>query len=115
MLFCLFPRIALARDLPDVTLRSDPVNAKFVENFNRPGDDSFFDTTLNEVPTGFDVMNGEYIAWCSDPYSGPPPYDQEQGPVTLFSTYGALPPNVGDTIPWDKVNYLLNHKNGQCF
>jgi hypothetical protein len=99
-----------------VTLKlpSTPVSSKFVQNFKPPGGNSFFNVTLLDVPGGVDIANGDYLGWCADPYSG---YEFEQWTenVTLYSTYDPnLPANVKDkNIPWDKINYLLNHKNGQ--
>ena len=108
-------RVAQAADPPGINLPTAPVTATFVENFTPPGGTSYFTTTLSSVPPGYDVGNSEYIAWCVDPYSGPPPATNTTGPVTLYSTYGTtLPANVnGSVVPWDKINYLLNHKNGQ--
>jgi hypothetical protein len=100
---------ALAAGL--LNLPANPVDATFYENFT-PGGNSYFNTVLSNVPAGYDVTNGEYIGWCTDAYSGPPPFNAETGKVTLLSTYGTLPSSVSG-LPWDKINYLLNHKNGQ--
>ena len=105
--------VAQAADPPGINLPPGPVNATFAEN-SIPGNNSYFNTTLSGVPSGYDVGNSVYIAWCADPYSGPPPGNSTPpSPVTLYSTYGALPNTIPTTVPWNKINYLLNHKNGE--
>jgi len=87
-----------------VTVAHGPWNA---------GANSTLDVTLSEVPDGFDVTNGYYPGWCVEDnfqpdYSGP-------GVVLLDSTDTEpleCPPNDYPGYPWDKINYLLNHKNG---
>jgi hypothetical protein len=99
---------------PDIKLPVTPVVAQFVQNYQSPDGDGFFLARLSGVPNGVDIGTGDYIGWCVDPYSG---YEYENilKAVTLYSTYAPnLPANVKDkNIPWDKINYLLNHKNGQ--
>ena len=34
-------------------------------NVKYPGDSSYFDTTLKNVPAGFDVTNFTYVGWCT--------------------------------------------------
>jgi len=107
-------KVAQAADPPGINLPTAPVTATFVENFTPPGGTSYFTTTLSSVPPGYDVGNSEYIAWCADPYSGPPPAtNTPPSQVTLLSTYGTSPLIASSTVPWNKINYLLNHKNGE--
>ncbi len=64
------------------------------------------DITLSGVGAGYDVGNGAYVGWCiEDNFQ-----DDFDGSVILYDSTGPLPANLAG--PWDKVNYLLNHKNG---
>lgn len=91
-----------------------------------------FDITFSGIPAGsFDVANGvPYAGWCLEDghlnnsasvtlyssYAPTPPmplnlatYQDTNIPIVAASTN---PPNVGDSIPWDKLNYLLNNPPG---
>ena len=76
------------------------------------GTTSFLEAVFNELPPGFVISNGIYLAWCVD-------YDTEitAGPMfhgKLYDSYSTnLPPAIQND-PWDKVNYLLNHKQGSA-
>lgn len=64
--------------------------------------------TLAGVPAGFDVTNGQYPGWCMEDNFRPDLsssltlYDSTDAPGNLPLTYQGK--------PWDKINYLLNHK-----
>jgi hypothetical protein len=79
-----------------------------IEVFN--GTESYFNTLLMDVPSGYDVTNGTYPGWCVDTAvlmsRSPATHD-----VILYSSLD--PPNgtLGDQR-WDTVNYILNHKRG---
>jgi hypothetical protein len=79
-----------------------------IEVFN--GTESYFNTLLTDVPSGYDVTNGTYQGWCVDTEvlmsRSPATHD-----VILYSSLD--PPNgtLGDQ-KWDVVNYILNHKRG---
>ena len=70
---------------------------------------STLDVTLSNVGAGFDVIDGMYAAWCvEDNHMDDAP---DGSSVTLYdSTDPALPADLA--APWDKINYLLNHKQG---
>lgn len=93
-----------AQAAPLVSVPSDPVNMKVW-----PGANSYLDTTLSNVPPGYDVTNGTYPGWCTDKnawISPNPTYT-----VTLHSSYElGLPAHLQDE-DWDMVNYILNHKH----
>ncbi len=104
----------------DIRLPENPVTASYFLNEGTPaysaGPAPLFDTTLSEVPPGFDVNNGTYDGWCVEPESGPAPAG-ETGEVTLYSSYDPnLPPNLrsygGTPIPWPKINWVLNNRGG---
>jgi len=68
------------------------------------------DITLSNVPGGFDVSNGTYLGWCIE--DNRRPNKPANSSLTLFdSTNPVLPANLAGK-PWDKINYLLNHKLG---
>jgi hypothetical protein len=73
-----------------------------------PGSTSYFDITLSNVPAGYSIGNATYSAWCAD----------ESNAMTKVSyqalAYSSLyfPPTTPETItdiPWDKINYIINH------
>jgi len=70
---------------------------------------STIDVALSNVGAGFDVTDGTYPGWCIEDNHM---QDAPNGSLlTLYdSTDASLP--AGLAGPWDKVNYLLNHKQG---
>lgn len=77
------------------------------------GTSSTLDITLGSVPPGYDVSDGTYVGWClEDNFLDDPP-DGELYPLVDSTDDPANFPhpceNYAD-IPWDRVNYLLNHK-----
>lgn len=108
---------------PDLKLPENSVQA----THQIPGTvyDAFFDITISGIIGEYDVQNGVYPGWCSEDNFKP-----NSSFVTLFSSYdlvalpadsqiytAPLPPHLqgleGEPIPWDKLNYLLNHKQGE--
>jgi hypothetical protein len=85
--------------LPDV-----PVTLNTVD-----GTTTYFDITLSGVPAGNDVTNGLYPGWCAD-FSIAMPRNTNLL-VTLYDSYGTLPARAQDS-DWDKVNWILNNKDG---
>jgi hypothetical protein len=58
---------------------------------------------LSDVPAGYDVTNGAYTGWCHDLLTG----------IKAFTPYSAvLISSLSQPTPWDKINYILNHKTG---
>jgi hypothetical protein len=73
-----------------------------------------FASQLSGVPAGYDVTNAIYVGWCVDLVGvvtrGSPGY-----PVLLYSSLSPLSPALPAalaSIPWDQINYILNHKTG---
>ena len=59
------------------------------------------------MPDGADILNGIYPGWCIQHYIVGVLQDQ---PATLYaSTSPNLPPDVAE-LPWNEINYVLNHK-----
>jgi hypothetical protein len=90
----------------DLNLPSTPVR---IEVFN--GTESYFETKLMDVPSGYDVTNGTYPGWCIDTRT-----EMARSPAThsvfLYSSFN--PPGELANEEWDKVNYILNHKQGNA-
>jgi len=71
---------------------------------------SYFEMTLFAIPAGYDITNGLYPGWCV----------QRDKSMTrgvnhttrLYSSYDAAMPVYFQSPNWDKVNYLINHKQG---
>lgn len=71
------------------------------------GPNSTFQVTLSGVGSGFSVEDGEYDGWCVEDNGVPPAYlstlyDSTDSPANL--------PALLQQVPWNKVNYVLNHK-----
>jgi len=72
------------------------------------GTTSYFISTLNGVPAGFNVTNAAYLGWCVDRsiiMSRSVPHN-----VSLYSSL--TPPVKVSSINWIAINYILNHKQG---
>ena len=72
------------------------------------GTTSYFISTLSSVPAGFDVDDGVYPGWCIDRSTTmirSSPHD-----VILYSSLS--PPAALSGIDFDKINYILNNKQG---
>jgi hypothetical protein len=87
-----------------LNLPSTPVRIE-VKN----GTESYFNTELSDVPAGYDVANTTYLGWCVDRTANMTrsPANHE---VILYSS--SNPPGNLASEKWDKVNYILNHKQG---
>lgn len=73
---------------------------------------SYFWTTLKDVPNGYDVSNGQYPAWCSE--QGVYFYPGVWYEAMLYSSYDPnLQSKCSDCYDpdWDKVNYIINHRH----
>ena len=76
------------------------------------------DIELSDVPDGYDVTNGWYIGWCIEAnFQGDAPpltqhllVDSTDEPEDFPS-----PCENYDTIPWNYVNYVLNHRDGSVW
>jgi hypothetical protein len=95
-------RIAIAAG-PSISLPPGQVTATVT---TYPGPNSYVIMTLSNVPSGFDVSNGPYNAWCVDEYHYI--YVGTHYQATLYSSYD---PRATDP-DWPKVNYILNNKQG---
>jgi hypothetical protein len=75
-----------------------------------PGPNSYWQHTLSDIGSGYDVANGSYPAWCvmENVYMTP---GQTYHPV-LMSSYDANLPTYAQDPDWDMVNYIINHKQG---
>jgi hypothetical protein len=75
---------------------------------------STIDVTLSSVPPGYNVTNGIYAGWCVEDnhQSDAPPGSS----VTLLDSTDEDPlvcaPGGFADVPWDHLNYLLNHQQG---
>lgn len=68
----------------------------------------YYYVVLSNVPEGYHVSNGRYLGWCVDKdhlISSRKTYT-----ATLYSSYA--PDNPKSSTEWDKINYILNHKQG---
>jgi hypothetical protein len=87
----------------DLNLPSNPVIIIVVN-----GTQSYFETELMNVPSGYDVVNGKYFGWCVDTRAEM--LRNTSIPVYLYSSLN--PPGELANEEWDMVNYILNHREG---
>jgi hypothetical protein len=71
------------------------------------GVNSTLDITLSDVAPGSGIPNGIYAGWCIQDHIFGLYINQ---PITLYSSIGpGLPADVSG-LPWNQINYVLNHK-----
>lgn len=73
--------------------------------------DAFFHVRLSGVPAGYDVSDGVYSGYCVSYYDTQSPTGAWHPAILADSTSTTLPPEF-QMENWDKVNYVLNHKQG---
>lgn len=74
------------------------------------GTTAYFDITLSDVPSGFDVKDGSYKGWCADRSTVMP-----RGETLTVKLYSSSDPSLPWHLReknWSKVNYILNHHDG---
>lgn len=82
------------------SLPDEPV----IPNVTKYGTSSYFDIDFSDIVGTYDVVNGvKYLGWCIDPYGN---VASSEISFKLYCSVGA----AYGSIPWDKINYLLNHK-----
>jgi len=74
-----------------------------------PGTTTYFLSTLSGVGAGYDVHNGIYPGWCIDAYTSMTGSDHS---VKLYSSLSGSLPAAVSSMNWNKINYILNHKQG---
>jgi hypothetical protein len=76
-----------------------------------PAAPTYIEIVLAGIGPGFDVVDGVgYPGWCDDDQVSATPGQQYCDiPTILRNSTGTLPVYL-QAIPWDKINYLLNHK-----
>lgn len=81
--------------------------------FKRNSDESYWNVTLSNIPNGFGPLNNtEYRGWCVDEILTL--VSNILHPIKLYSSYDPELQTKCDYChdeDWDKVNYLLNHKD----
>jgi len=84
-----------------------PSTSVTIEVWN--GTESYYETLLSDVPSGYGVTNRTYLGWCVDRRCVMPrsPVTHQ---VTLFSSCN--PPSDLAGQKWDLVSYILNYKQG---
>jgi len=80
------------------------------------GVNSFVDIALSGVPSGLSVGNNTYLGWCvAAENSNNPAFGSNVHQVTLVNTTDGSPlPMSVAGLPWNTINYILNHKLGSA-
>src|SRR5947208_95638 len=76
----------------------------------QPATDSYLDFMLTGVPIGYDVGNNAYLAWCVQIRAETLPSGTTNG--TLMDVTSPTVPAPFAGMPWDQIDYILNHKQG---
>jgi hypothetical protein len=87
-----------------IKLPDTPVTLNVVD-----GTASYWVTTLSNVPSGFDVTNGQYLGWCVD--TSITMVRGTDHTVTLYDSYDPALPAPFHNPNWDKANWILNNEN----
>jgi hypothetical protein len=74
------------------------------------GIQDYFDITLSNVPDGYDLANGVYPGWCVQKAIAM--VLNVDHSIYLYSSLSDSLPADFQEMPWDKINYIINHKNG---
>jgi uncharacterized repeat protein (TIGR02543 family) len=98
-------QLPLNGDPPNIHLPTTQVTMKVFSSTS-----SYFRTQLLNVPSGYEVSNGNYTGWCTDSAHYINLNTAYQ--VTLYSSYNNSLPSYLYHQNWSKVNYILNNKIG---
>lgn len=90
----------------EVNLPQDPVTLSVV---HAGAPESYFVTTLKDVPFGYDVYNGTYVGWCGHKNQNIQS-NHDYTNTHLYSSYDYNRPRHLWHENWSKINYLLNNK-----
>jgi hypothetical protein len=99
------PNIVATPAPPIIRLPTNLVTMKAVY-----GTTSYFDITLTDIPLGYDIINGTYHGWCLQKTINMTQHVNHT--ILLYSCYDPSLPIDFQNSNWDKINYLLNHKQG---
>jgi len=75
-----------------------------------PGQNSYWDHTLSGIPSGYDITNIEYAAWCVSQFNYMNPGRWYN--LQLWSSYDPDLPDDFDSPNWDLVNWVINNRVG---
>lgn len=90
---------------PNLPTSAVQINVKYGTIYTT---DTYFATTLSNVPAGYDVDNGIYAGWCVDRSELMERHIDHN--VVLYSSLA--PPSGLSGEEWGAINYILNHKQG---
>jgi hypothetical protein len=120
-----------ATELPEAA--PEPTPAQVPPHLNLPSEEvtavhkwmsgsaSEYDLELEGLEEGYDIADGIYQGWCLEDN-----YQDNSRKVRLYSSYDPEMPDdikyyrdptipkgsLDQLVPWDKLNYMLNHKQG---
>ena len=93
---------------PEIQLPTEPVTM-FIRY---PGPRSRFQMIFSDVPEGMAVQNDiGYDGWCVDRQLQIPKNTTHK--VRLYSSTDPMLPGHLARLPWNEINYLINHKEGK--
>jgi PKD repeat protein len=105
LLICIIFPVIEAMSKPDVRLPSGFVTMRATYGIN-----SYFDMSLSDIPSGFDIINGTYSGWCIQ--RSTTMARNVNHTVLLYSSYAPDLPSNFSNQNWTKVNYVINHEQG---
>lgn len=100
--------VSIAGSQPVVEL---PPTTHYVTMRATDGINSWFDMEIKDIPFDCDIANGTYLGWCAQK-----DIEMTRGvnhTVRLYSSYDPnMPISYDGAVNWSKINYILNHKQG---
>ena len=104
LLLVYVPMTAISEDEAlDIDLPTESV----MLSVSHPGSDSYFDSTLSMVPSGYDVTNAVYDGWCIQRDEVMPLDSVFE--VYLYNSLGTSPfTSPEECSNWNKANYIVN-------
>jgi hypothetical protein len=94
--YVVYPQICDICNLPIY-----PINIKMYT-----GSESYFDTELKNVGSGYDIYDGIWVGWCADSETAIETNEWYQGYI-----YCSYNPSNRYGIDWPKINWIINNKD----
>jgi hypothetical protein len=90
-----------------VSVASASLPSEVTATIGYPGPQSYWNVDVTIGGGDIPAVNG-YIGWCADSLTG---LGEGTRIFQVYSSLGAMPEGF-PTINWNKVNYVINHKDG---
>ena len=90
-----------------VSVASAALPSSVTASISHPGSSSYFDVDITSGGNTYLPTMNDYLGWCADSHK------IGLGPGTTFTPYDMRYENPPiHTADWNRINWILNHKNG---